>query len=156
MRWSAGSLRSCTFHDAMPRHRTVGPRLSTVASAPRWSTGPPWAACSNRWPCLKCWPRRGAVLAPGSALAANSGLWVRSAVASPLPPPSLLPLLRGWPGALSCPLATLDIGPPRRGALRVPAEADCVCVVVRVSPPVLRRGLRWLRGFGVDPVGCRL
>jgi len=42
------------FHDAMPRHRTTGPRLGAVVSAPHWSTGPPWAADSNsnRRPCL--------------------------------------------------------------------------------------------------------
>ena len=27
-----------------------------------------------------------------------------------------------------------------------------VCGVVQLSPPVLRSGLRWLRGFGDDPV----
>ena len=35
------------LHDAMPRHRKAGPRLGAVTSAPRWATGPPWAACSN-------------------------------------------------------------------------------------------------------------
>ena len=69
----------------MPRHRRAGPILGDVASAPRWSTGPPWVACSNRWPCRKSRPRPGAVLAPGSALAADSGPWVRSAVAPPFP-----------------------------------------------------------------------
>ena len=35
---------------------------------------PGWAACSNRWPCLKSRPRRGAVLAPGSTHAATCSL----------------------------------------------------------------------------------
>ena len=81
-----GEYNARPSHDAMPRHRTAGPRLGAVAIAPRWSTGPAWAACSNRWPCLKSRPRRGAVLAPGSTHAAHSGLWVRSAVALPFRP----------------------------------------------------------------------
>ena len=126
----------------MPQHRTEVPRLGAVESVPRWSTGPPRATGSYRWPCLSR-PRRGAVLAPTSALAAHSGLWVRSAVAPPPPPASPHQSL-----------AIPDHGPPRRGALRVPAEPGDVCVVVRLSPPVLRSGLRWLRGSGDDPVGC--
>ena len=74
----------------MPRHRTAGPCVGAIASAPRWSTGPPWSACSNRWPCLNSRPRCGVVLAPGSALAARSGRCVRSAIASP---PADLPIL---------------------------------------------------------------
>ena len=81
------------FHDAMRRHHKAGPCLGAVASAPRWTTGPPGAACPNRWTCLKSRPRRGAVLAPGSGLAAHFGRWVRSATCSPPPPhsQSLLP-----------------------------------------------------------------
>ena len=72
-----------------------------------------------------------------------------------LPPsPSPLSLPRGWPCALGCSSATPDNGPPRRGGLHIPAEAGGVCVVVRLSPPVLRSGLRWLIGYGDDPVGC--
>lgn len=55
------------------------------------STGPPLAACSNRWPRLKLRPRHGAVLALASALAAHSGLLVRSAVGPPAPLPTPLP-----------------------------------------------------------------
>ena len=40
----------------------------------------------------------------------------------------------------------------RRGALCVPAGAGGVCGVVRLSPPVLRSRLHWLRGSGDDPV----
>ena len=66
---------------------------------------------------------------------------------SPMPCPLLLhPPPRLWPCALGCSSATPDDGPPRRGALRVPAEAGGVCVVVRLSPTVLRSG--------DDPVGC--
>ena len=61
----------------MPRHLTAGSRVGAVASAPRWAPGPPWAPQSKRRSCLKCRPRRGAILAPGLALAAHSGLWVR-------------------------------------------------------------------------------
>ena len=80
-------MRCATFprRYAAASHGRSSPRR-LAASAPRWSTGPPWATCSNRWPCLKSRPRRGAVPAPGSALAAHSGLWVRSAVAPPFPP----------------------------------------------------------------------
>ena len=71
------------FHDAMPRHHTAGPCLGAVA------TGTPLPACSNRWPCLKSRPRRRGILAPGLALGARPGLWVRSA---PPPAPSPCPL----------------------------------------------------------------
>ena len=62
-----------------------------------------WAACSNRWPCLMLRPRRRAVFAPGSALAAPSGLFVCGAVACPSPPlpgPPVLP-------PCSCPASTI-------------------------------------------------
>ena len=64
-------------------------------------------------------------------------------------PLSPLPLPKAWPCALGCPS---DL--PDNWALRVPAKAGGICVVVWLNPPELRSGLRWLRGSGDDPVGC--
>ena len=49
----------------------------------------------------------------------------------------------------------LIMGPPAGGVSPAClAKAGGVCVVVRLSPPVLRSGLRWVRGCDNDPVGC--
>ena len=73
------------------------------------------------------------------------------ALAPPPPCPS--------PGAGRAPLAVhrplLIMGPPRRGGAVCPPLRQVVSVVVRLSPPVLRTGLHWLRGSGDVPVGCR-
>ena len=45
-------------------------------------------------------------------------------------------------------------GPPRRGAPLVPAGAGGMCVVLRLSPPVIRIGLHRPRGSGGVPAGC--
>ena len=66
------------------------------------------------------------------------------------PPP--LPLPRGWPCALGGPSATPNNGPG--GGRCVSPLRRVVSVFARLSPPVLRSGLRWLRGSGDDPVGC--
>ena len=74
----------------------------------------------------------------------------------PNPTPPLTPSPPGWLWLLGCPSVLPDHGPPRRGAPHVPAGAGVACAAVRLSPPVLRIGLRWLpvRGSGNDPAGC--
>ena len=81
---------------------------------------------------------------------------LRSAPSSFTPPslPSPLLLPSGWPCVLGCPPVPPYNEPATRGAQRVPVGAGGVCVVVRLSLPVLRIALRWPRGSGDDPPGC--
>ena len=81
---------------------------------------------------------------------------------TPPPPPEPPPLASTTPRHLPdltpnpCYLvqAPVSLWAPRRGASRVSAGAGGVCVVVLLSPPVLRIGLRWPTGSGDDPAEC--
>ena len=67
-----------------------------------------------------------------------------------------LPLTSGGPFVLGCPPVPPYNGPSRREAQHLPAGAGGVCVVVRLSPPVPRIGLRRPRGSGDDPAVCKI
>ena len=131
------------FHDAMPRHRTAGPRLGAIASASSNVAHPPPPLAPSHHPLPH---------------PATCSLIYLTPSPSPclflLHPPPPLPLHGGWPCVHGCPSVPPDDRPPRRGEPRVPAGACDVCVVVRLSPAVLHTGLRWLRGSGDDPAGC--
>ena len=150
------ALLSSTRADApsLPPHPSP-PRLHHPSSPPSSLSQPllPRPDTCSVIPATPSPPPTTRSLAPPPVRSSAPLPHLRPSPSSFIPPPSPPPLPRGWPCVLRCPPVPPDNGPPRRRAPRVPAGADGVCVIVRLSPPVLRMGPRRLRESGDNPAG---